>query len=573
MDVAINADAVHWEDRVGRPILNLAHACFSAAVVFASVATGLLRWAGAGPVLVFALAAAIVILTALVMRPEPWGQRRAPRGRGSSSVCPCGCCVIGALGAVAFWIEGAWQDWGAVYLERILDAPPAASALGPALFAAAMTVGRLAAHRIAQPGTEKTVLVVGAALAGVGSALAALAPSLPVALAGIAVAGAGCSVCAPTIVSLAGRAAAAGAGDRRRVADDADVSRLPGRAGGRRRARRGRDACGPRWARVAALAFVLSAPVRCRSSARTRTVGLAEAMRKAVLALPLLWCSSSWPRPAAATMTGAQPAGRVPTTEAASCDTNSLDLVTPGQLTIGTDNPAFPPWFEGTKEFEPWDPTTTPTKKGYEAEVAYGIARELGFSDDQVEWTVVPFNQSFRPGPKKFDFDINQISYLPERANAVDFSDSYYDVEQAVVAVEGTPAASATSIEDLKQYKLGAQIGTTSLEAINQQIEPAEEPFVYDTNNDALSGLKANQVDALVLDFPTALFMAAVQLDNGKVVGRLPAPEGGEYFGVVLEKDSALTACVNEAIATLRFKGTIDELEQKWLAGSAPVLE
>ncbi len=234
--------------------------------------------------------------------------------------------------------------------------------------------------------------------------------------------------------------------------------------------------------------------------------------------------------------------------------TNSLELVTPGQLTIGTDNPAFPPWFEGTKEFEPWDPTTTPTKKGYEAEVAYAIARELGFSDDQVEWTVVPFNQSFRPGPKQFDFDINQISYLPERANAVDFSDSYYDVEQAVVAVEGTPAASATSIEDLKQYKLGAQIGTTSLEAINQQIEPAEEPFVYDTNNDALSGLKANQVDALVLDFPTALFMAAVQLDNGKVVGRLPAPEGGEYFGVVLEKDSALTACVNEAIATLRFR-------------------
>jgi polar amino acid transport system substrate-binding protein len=295
-------------------------------------------------------------------------------------------------------------------------------------------------------------------------------------------------------------------------------------------------------------------------------------MRKALLALPLLLLLALLASSCGGDEDGGSAAGTT-TTAAASCDKESLDLVTPGQLTIGTDNPAFPPWFEGTKEFEPWDPTTTPTKKGYEAEVAYGIARELGFTDDEVKWTVVPFNQSFRPGPKKFDFDINQISYLPERANAVDFSDSYYDVQQAVVAVKGTPPASAKSVQDLQRYKLGAQIGTTSLEAINQQIEPAEEPFVYDTNNDALSALKAYQAEALVVDFPTALYMAAVQLKNGTVVGRLPAQEGGEYFGVVLEKDSSLTACVNEAIATLRDDGTIDELEQKWLAGSAPVLE
>jgi polar amino acid transport system substrate-binding protein len=295
-------------------------------------------------------------------------------------------------------------------------------------------------------------------------------------------------------------------------------------------------------------------------------------MRKALLALPLLLLIALLASSCGGDEDGGSAAGTT-TTAAASCDKESLDLVTPGQLTIGTDNPAFPPWFEGTKEFEPWDPTTTPTKKGYEAEVAYGIARELGFTDDEVKWTVVPFNQSFRPGPKKFDFDINQISYLPERANAVDFSDSYYDVQQAVVAVKGTPPASAKSVQDLQRYKLGAQIGTTSLEAINQQIEPAEEPFVYDTNNDALSALKAYQAEALVVDFPTALYMAAVQLKNGTVVGRLPAQEGGEYFGVVLEKDSSLTACVNEAIATLRDDGTIDQLEQKWLAGSAPVLE
>lgn len=207
MDVAINADAVHWEDRVGGPILNLAHACFSGAVVFASVATGLLRWGGASPVLVFALAAAVVLLAALAMRPEPWAPPASSEAPRFLQRVPVWLLVLGGLGALAYWIEGAWQDWGAVYLERTLDASPAASALGPALFAAAMTVGRLAAHRIAQPGREKTVLVAGAALAGMGSALAALAPSVPLALAAIVVAGAGCAVCAPTIVSVAGRAA------------------------------------------------------------------------------------------------------------------------------------------------------------------------------------------------------------------------------------------------------------------------------------------------------------------------------------------------------------------------------
>jgi polar amino acid transport system substrate-binding protein len=259
------------------------------------------------------------------------------------------------------------------------------------------------------------------------------------------------------------------------------------------------------------------------------------------------------------------------TTAAASCDKASLELVNPGQLTIGTDNPAFPPWFEGTKEFDPWDPTTEPTKKGYEQETAYAIAEKLGFSDAEVKWTVVPFNQSFRPGPKKFDFDINQISYLPERATAVDFSDSYYDVEQAIVTVEGSKIADAGSIADLKDAKLGAQIGTTSLEAINETIQPSSEPSVYDTNNDAISALKAKQIDGIVVDFPTALYMSAVQLDNGKVVGRLAA-DGSEYFGVVLEKDSPLTECVNEAIQKIKDDGTLDELEQKWLAGSAPVL-
>ena len=261
------------------------------------------------------------------------------------------------------------------------------------------------------------------------------------------------------------------------------------------------------------------------------------------------------------------------TTTEVSCEKDSLQLVTPGQLTIGTDNPAFPPWFEGTKQFDPWDPTTTPTKKGYEQEVAYGIARELGFPDAEVKWVVVPFLQSFKPGAKNFDFDINQISYKPERANAVDFSDSYYDVEQAIVGLESNPIANAKSIDALKEHKLGAVVGTTSLDAINERIEPNEEPSVYDTNNDVVAAVKAKQIDGAAVDFPTALFMAAVQLNGGKVVGRLSAEEGGEYFGVVLEKDSPLTGCVNDAIAALHDDGTIDRLQQKWLGGSAPVLE
>jgi polar amino acid transport system substrate-binding protein len=261
------------------------------------------------------------------------------------------------------------------------------------------------------------------------------------------------------------------------------------------------------------------------------------------------------------------------TTTEISCEKDSLETVTPGQLTIGTDNPAFPPWFEGTKEFDPWDPTTTPTKKGYEQEVAYGIARELGFTDDEVKWVAVPFLQSFKPGAKNFDFDINQISYKTERAEAVDFSDSYYDVEQSIVGLESNPIANAKSIADLKARKLGAVVGTTSLEAINDRIQPDQEPSVYDTNNDVLSAITAKQIDGGVVDFPTGLYMAAVQLKGGTVVGRLPAEEGGEYFGVVLEKDSPLTECVNQAIAALHEDGTIDQLEQKWLGGSAPVLE
>ena len=210
MDVAINAEAVHEEEAAGRPLLNLAHAYFSGAVVCASLATGLLRWAGADPPLVFALACGIVLAAALAIRASPtrWTAPSAGDRPRFFQRVPAWLLLLGGLGALAYWIENAWQSWGAVHLERTFDAAPVTSALGPALFAAAMTAGRLTAHRLSRPGTERAVLVAGAALAGVGSALAAAAPSAAVALPGIVIAGAGCSVCGPTIVSIAGRAAA-----------------------------------------------------------------------------------------------------------------------------------------------------------------------------------------------------------------------------------------------------------------------------------------------------------------------------------------------------------------------------
>jgi|SRR5215204_700186 len=209
MDVAINADAVREELRTGRPLLNLVHAGFSGGVVAASLAAGALRWAGVGLGTIFGLVGVLVLASAIAVRSSaPWERPPSEARPRFFQRVPSWLLAIGALGAVAFWIEGAWQDWSAVHLERAFDASPGASALGPALFAGAMAVGRLAAHGLARPGSERAVLVVGGALAGAGSVLAAVASSAPLALAGMAVAGAGCSVCAPTLVSLAGSAAA-----------------------------------------------------------------------------------------------------------------------------------------------------------------------------------------------------------------------------------------------------------------------------------------------------------------------------------------------------------------------------
>ena len=268
------------------------------------------------------------------------------------------------------------------------------------------------------------------------------------------------------------------------------------------------------------------------------------------------------------------------TTEAAAggeCRKESLETISAGRLTIGTDNPAFPPWFEGgTPEGSEWEINDPTTGEGFESAVAYAVAEELGYAEDEVEWVVVPFNNSFRPGDKGFDFDINQISVTDERDRAVDFSDSYYEVNQALVAREGTSITESTSVADLKGLQLGAQVGTTSLTYIQQTIQPDQEPRVYDTSNDVVAALNGGQLDGIVVDLPTAFFLTGSgEVKEGVVVGQFPSTGGQEHFGMLFEEGNPLRDCVNEALAALKDGGTLAEIQQQWLSEktSAPVLE
>jgi polar amino acid transport system substrate-binding protein len=253
------------------------------------------------------------------------------------------------------------------------------------------------------------------------------------------------------------------------------------------------------------------------------------------------------------------------------CAKDQLVTIEDGVLTIGADNPSFPPWFQDDKG-APWDPTGPPTDQGYEAAVTAAVVEQMGFTQDEVQWVVVPFNNSYKPGPKDFDFYVNQVSYLPARDKAVDFSDSYYDVEQAVVTLKSSEFADAKTLADLKDAKIGAQVGTTSYDAIVNVVQPDQDPAVYDRNIEAITALKNGQIDAIVVDFPTSLYVTAVQVPNGKIVGRLPA--GEEFLGYVFEEGNPLRDCVNQAIAALQADGTIEQLQDEWINASAPpVLE
>ena len=259
--------------------------------------------------------------------------------------------------------------------------------------------------------------------------------------------------------------------------------------------------------------------------------------------------------------------GEVAAAASAGCAKANLELVKDGRLSIGTDNPAYPPWFAGGEtKGRPWKINDPAKGQGFESAVAYAVAKRLGFAKSQVDWVYTPFNKAIAPGKKSFDFDINQVSYSPQRAKVVDFSSSYYDVNQSIVVRNGTPIASARSIAGLRPFKLGAQLGTTSYDAIKNDIKPSSQPRVYDTNDKAVFALKSKQIDGLVVDLPTAFYVTAVQVPNGKIIGQLPTKPGGERFGMVLQKGSPLTACVNRALAKLKANGTLKRIQATWLS-------
>ncbi|NBO46164.1 MAG: amino acid ABC transporter substrate-binding protein [Actinobacteria bacterium] len=247
-------------------------------------------------------------------------------------------------------------------------------------------------------------------------------------------------------------------------------------------------------------------------------------------------------------------------------DAASLTTVTKGKLTIGTGLPAYAPWVLNDKP---------ESGEGFESAVAYAVAEKLGFKKEDVVWVRTSFDQAIAPGPKNFDFNLQQFSITEERKKSVDFSTPYYSTTQTVVTVAGTKAANAKSIADLQSTLLGAQAGTTSYAAITDVIKPTQKGLAFNTNDDAVAALKNGQVDALVMDLPTALYEAAVDLTNGKIVGQLPTAKKGDEFGLVLDKGSALTAKVSAAVDALRTDGTLGKLEQKWLTASAgaPVLK
>src|SRR5215472_16707077 len=232
--------------------------------------------------------------------------------------------------------------------------------------------------------------------------------------------------------------------------------------------------------------------------------------------------------------------GGTQTAAKASCTYSGIQssLYQKGTLTVATDKPVYSPWFENN------NPSNG---KGYESAVAYAVAKQLGFKASQVHWAYEPFDSSYAPGPKKFDFDINEVSYTPARAQAVSFSDSYYDVQQAIVALKGSKIVTQHSPAELKTYNYGDQVGTTGLTYITNNIQPTAQPKVFDTLNEAASALEAHRIDALVNDTPTAQYMTSAQLKHAVLVARFPSV--GEHYGLLFHLGNPLVNCVNHAIA------------------------
>jgi polar amino acid transport system substrate-binding protein len=275
--------------------------------------------------------------------------------------------------------------------------------------------------------------------------------------------------------------------------------------------------------------------------------------------------------------TTAPPATAEATPTPDACATENLQTLAAGTLTIGADNPAFPPYFQPSDpapEGSEWEFGEPTNGQGLEAATAYAVAKQLGFSGDAVVWAPVPFNNAIQPGPKAFDIYLTQVSYSAERAGAVDLSDGYFDLNQAVVSLADNPIASVTTVAGLQGFKLGAPVGTTSYQYIVDTIKPTQDPAVYDTLDAAIQAVTAKQIDGVVVDLPTAFFVTAVQLENGKIVGSLPTVGEVEHFSIVLNLGSSLTPCVNAALGSLKADGTLAAIVDEWITNQgAPALK
>ena len=287
-------------------------------------------------------------------------------------------------------------------------------------------------------------------------------------------------------------------------------------------------------------------------NASTRRFGIALV---AVSALLLTACSSS-----SETAESAAPTAPA----AGECSAETLQTLTTGKLAIATGEPAYYPWvIDDAPE----------SGEGFESAVAYAVAAQLGFAKEDVSWVRTTFDGAITPGAKDFDFNLQQFSITEERKAAVDFSSPYYSAPQAIVSYAGSPIEGKTTIEELKGAKLGAGVGTTSLDAISTVF--GSEPQAFNDNAAAVAALKNGQIDGIVVDLPTAFYLSGVEVEGGIIVGQLPSTGDGDNFGLLLAKDSPITSCVSQAVDAIRASGELDEITAKWLSteAGAPVLK
>jgi polar amino acid transport system substrate-binding protein len=287
---------------------------------------------------------------------------------------------------------------------------------------------------------------------------------------------------------------------------------------------------------------------------RRTTVAAGAAITLMAASVGLAGCASSTSSSSSASSSTS--AGGSTSASAASCTFAGVqnELYAKGVLTVATDQPAYPPWFENNKPSN---------GQGYESAVAYAVAAQLGFKPSQVKWAYEPFDSSYAPGPKKFDFDINEISYTAARAQVVTFSDSYYDVQQSLVALKTSPIVTKHTPAELKTYVYGDQVGTTSLAFINSEIQPTQTPKVFETLNDVKQALQTKQIAALVTDTPTAQYISSSEIPGSVMVAQFPST--GEHYGLLFAKGNPLVGCVNKALATLKSNGTLAQITAKYL--------